>query len=333
MKKFFAMLLCIGGFWTAVSLADQKVLEEIVVRVNYDIITKSDYEKSKQQLREELGRQYFGPELERQYALREKNVLRDLIDQLLLVQKAKENGVSVDTELVKYLDRLREENHLSTLEELERMAAQQGANFEDFKNTIRNNFYTQAVIRREVGSHIQITQEEINKYYDANKKEFERPAEVRFREILLSTEGKNEGQIKDLEKKSADLVARARKGEDFAELAKKNSDGPTAKEGGEQDFIERKLLIKEIADVLFAMSRNQVSDPIHTKFGFKIVKLEEKHDAGIQPVERVSDQISGALYMQKLAPALRDFLTRARQQSYLEVKPGYEDSGATVEAK
>lgn len=292
MKTFLSILFCIAGFWTFSSFAEQKVLEEIVARINDEIITKSDYEKSKQQLREELGHQYFGPELERQLAIREKNVLRDLIDQLLLVQKAKEIGVSVDTELVKYLDRIREENHLNTLDDLERMAAQQGASFEDFKNTIRNNLYVQAAIRREVGSRVQITQEEINKYYEAHKKEFERPAEVRFREILLSTEGKDETQVKALEKKAADLAARARKGEDFGEMAKKISDGPTAKDGGEQDFIERNQLIKEIADVLFSMNRNQVSDPIRTRFGFKIVKLEEKHEAGIQPVEKVRDRKS-----------------------------------------
>lgn len=307
--------------------AEQKVLEEIVARVNDDIITRSDFEKSKQQLRQELGQQFFGADLEREFAVREKNVLRDLIDQLLLIQKAKELGISVDTELVRTLDRYRDENHLKTLDDLEREVTQQGINYEDFKSNIRNSLFTQAVIRQEVGRRIQITQEEINKYYEAHKKEFERPEEVRFREILISTEGKEDAQVKEAAKKAADLVVRARKGEDFADLAKKFSDGPTAKDGGEQDFIQRNLLLKEIADVVFAMKRNQVSDPILTKFGYKIIKLEDKHEPGIPTVDKVNDQISNVLYMQQLAPGLREYLGQLRQESFLEVKSGYVDTG------
>ncbi|MGB7622452.1 MAG: peptidylprolyl isomerase [Terriglobia bacterium] len=329
MRKFWVIASGLFFALGIVSLGEQKVLEEIVARVNDDIITRSDFEKSKQQLRQELGQQYFGADLEREVAVREKNVLRDLIDQLLLIQKAKEVGISVDTELVKTLDRYRDENHLKTLDDLEREVTRQGVNYEDFKNNIRNGLFTQAVIRQEVGRRIQITQEEINKYYEAHKKELERPEEVRFREILISTEGKDESQIKEAAKKAADLATRAKKGEDFADLARKNSDGPTAKDGGEQDFIQRNLLLKEIADVVFSLKRNQVSDPILTKFGYKIIKLEDKHDSGIPPVDKVNDQISNALYMQQLAPQLRDYLGQLRQESYLEIKPGYVDSGAT----
>jgi peptidyl-prolyl cis-trans isomerase SurA len=328
MKKLWRVLIAVSLLAGTVAFAEQKVLEEIVARVNDDIITKSDYERSKQQSRQELSQQYVGPELEHQVALREKNLLRDLIDQLLLIQRAKDAGISVDNELVKSLDRIREENHLTTLDELERMASQQGVNYEDFKNNMKNSLYTQAVIRQEVGRKIQITQEGINKYYEAHKKEMERPAEVKFREILISTEGKDAAQVAEAKKKAQDLVARARKGDDFAELAKKNSDGPTAKDGGEQDYIQRSQLLKEIADVVFDLKRNQVSDLIETKFGFKILLLEDKHDAGIPPVEKISDQISNALYMQQLAPAMRDYLTQARQESYVEIKPGYVDSGA-----
>lgn len=335
MKKYWAMLSLVTFFIAGTLAAQQKVVEEIVARVNDDIVTRSDYDKNRQQLRQDLGQQYFGAELERQLALKEKNVLRDLIDQLLLIQRAKEVGVNVDTDLVKYLDRLREENHLKTLDDLERMATQQGVNYEDFKNNIKNNLYTQIVIRQEVGRRVQITQEAISKFYEEHKQDFERPAEVRFREILISTEGKDPEQVKEAEKKAADLAARARKGEDFAELARKNSDGPTAKEGGVQDYIQRSQLIKEIADVLFKMKRNEISDPILTKFGYKVLKLEEKHEAGLQPVEKVSDQISNALYMQRLTPVLREYLTQAREQAFVEIKPGFEDTGAAplVEAK
>jgi len=306
----------------------QRVVEEIVARVNDDIITRTDFDRSLKQLRQELSQEYSGTELDQQFALKEKNVLRDLIDQLLLIQKAKDNGVSVESDLIKQLDDIRQKNNLKTLDDLEQMASQQGVNFEDFKSTIRNQLYTQAVIRHDVGRNMQITQEEIKKYYDAHKKEFERPEEVRFREILISTEGKDDAQTQEAAKKAADLVVRARKNENFADLAKKYSDGPTASDGGEQDYIARNLLLKEIADVAFKMKRNEVSDPILTKFGYKIIKLEDRHEAGLQPVERVADAITNVLYMQALGPALRDYLAQAREEAFVDVKPGYQDTGA-----
>lgn len=311
-----------------VSLGAQQTVEEIVARVNDDIVTRSDFDRSTKQLRQELSQDYSGAELERQYALKEKNVLRDLIDQLLLIQRAKDAGISVENDLIKELDDIRQKNNLKTLDDLEQMAAQQGVNFEDFKSNLRNQLYTQSVIRQEVGRNLQVTQEEISKYYQAHKKDFERPEEVRFREILISTEGKTEAEKQEAAKKANDIAARARKGENFSDLAKKNSDGPTAKDGGEQDYIQRNLLLKEIADVAFSLKRNEVSEPISTKFGYKIIKLEDRHEAGLQPVERVTDQITNTLYMQAMGPALRDFLTRAREEAFVEIKPGYQDSGA-----
>ncbi len=328
MRKFLAVFFGVLFLVPIPLLAEQKVLEQIVARVNDDIITMSDYERSKQQLRQDLSQDYFGAELEKQVAIQEKNILRNLIDQLLLIQKAKDAGISVDNELVKTLDSIREKNHLKTLDDLEQAVMQQGMNYEDFKNNIRNSLYTQAVIRQEVGRRIQVTQDEINKYYADHKKDFERPAEVKFREILISTENKDDAQVKEAEKKAQDIDARAKKGDDFAELAKKNSDGPTAKDGGEQDYIQRNQLLKEIADVAFALNRNQVSDPVKTKFGYMIIKLEDKHEAGLLPVERVNGQISDALYMEKLTPTLREYLTDARKSAFVEIKPGYLDTGA-----
>ncbi|MDD5542569.1 MAG: peptidylprolyl isomerase [Acidobacteriia bacterium] len=326
MKKHYLFFL-VFPFLT-ISLAAQQTVEEIVARVNDDIITRSDFDRSAKQLRQELGQDFSGADLERQYALKEKNVLRDLIDQLLLIQRAKDAGISVENDLIKQLDDIRQKNNLKTLDDLEQMAAQQGVNFEDFKNNLRNQLFTQAVIRQEVGRNVQVTQDEINKYYQTHKNEFERPEEVRFREILISTEGKSDTEKQEAAKKAADVAARARKGENFSDLAKKYSDGPTAKDGGEQDYIQRHLLLKEIADVAFSLKRNEVSEPISTKFGYKIIKLEDRHESGLQPVERVTDQISNILYMQAMGPALRDFLTRAREDAFVEIKPGYQDSGA-----
>jgi len=121
---------------------------------------------------------------------RQKNTLRDLVDQSLLVQRAKDMGVSVEPELIKRLDAIRTENKLASMEELEKAVSGQGMNWEDFKSNIRSTLQTQRVISSEVGSHITISDEEVTKYYEAHKTEFVRPEQVALREIVVSTEGK-----------------------------------------------------------------------------------------------------------------------------------------------
>src|SRR5260221_2554558 len=200
------------------------IVETIVARVNNDIVTLSELNHRRDQMRQELGQRVRGMELQSQIAEQEKALLRDLIDNLLLVQKGKEIGTNVDTEFVKYQDKLRRDMGLATMEDLEKAVTAQGMIFEDWKSNVKNEMIKRQVIGREVGSTIKISQDEIKKFYDENKSKLERPEMVFLREILISTEGKEGPALAEAEKKAEDALARARKGENFAELAQKVSE-------------------------------------------------------------------------------------------------------------
>src|SRR5712664_1875039 len=135
-----------------------KTVEEIIARVNNEIITRSEFERARQTAEEEAKTECqnrCNPEqLQADIEGRQKNTLRELIDQSLLVQRAKDMGVSVEPELIKRLDAIRTDNKLPSMEALEEAVKGQGMNFEDFKNNIRNTLLTQRVISSEVGSHI-----------------------------------------------------------------------------------------------------------------------------------------------------------------------------------
>src|SRR5580700_748340 len=168
------------------------VTEEIIARVNNDIITMSDYQKADQQLREEVAHdcQSCPPDkVQAQYKDQQKDLLRGLIDQSLLVQRAKDMGISVETDLVKKLDQVRAQNNIATIDDLEKEVEKSGLAWEDYKTQIRNNLLTQEVIRKEVGQRINIGNDEVKKYYDAHQNEFTRPEQVVLSEIFLSTEG------------------------------------------------------------------------------------------------------------------------------------------------
>jgi peptidyl-prolyl cis-trans isomerase SurA len=316
-------------------VAADTVIEEIIARVNNQIITRTEYQRSKEQLKQE-SQQQDPANADKSYAEREKDVLRDLIDQQLLLEKGKDLGITADTELIKKLDEMRKEMKLESMDDLEKAAQSQGISFEDFKLNLRNQIITQQVIGREVGQKMTIPKEEIQKFYDEHKSEMEQPEQIRLSEILVSTDKKGDADSTDetqrltaAEAKAKALLEQIRKGSSFEEVAKKSSDGPTAAQGGDLGGFKRGALAKELEDKTFAMKAGEVSDIIRTKQGFVILKVTEHHNAGVPPLNEIEGRIQDAIYMRKLQPALRAYLQKLREEAYIFTKPGYVDTGAS----
>ena len=311
------------------------VVEEIIARVNNEVITRSDYQKAEEQLREEVAHDCQGCATDKLYEVfkeQQKDLLRGLIDQSLMVQRAKDMGISVESDVIKRLDDVRKQNGLASLEDLEKAVEGSGLAWEDYKTSIRNGLLTQEVVRREVGSHITIPNDEVKKYYEAHPQEFTRPEQVVLSEILLSTEGKSPEEIAAVQKKAEDLRNRVIRGDDFNEIAKRYSEGSTAKDGGELGTFKKGEMAPQLEEVVFKMDKGQITDVIQTKPGFEILKVDNHYLAGLQPMDKVENEIMNRLYMEKMQPQMRDYLATLREESYVMVKPGYTDSAAVAGA-
>ena len=340
MKKLLLPLLLSVASLPAILRADT-VVEEIIARVNNQIITRSEYLREREQLKQEVQQQ-DAANADKIYADREKDVLRGLIDQQLMLQKGQDLGISADTDLIKRLDEIRKQMNLDNMEDLEKAAQAQGVSFEDFKQNMKNQIITQKVIGQEVGSHIQITKEEEQAFYDAHKNELKQPDSIRLSEILIAppkpaAEGKTAAaeeddpqQLAAAEAKAKELLEQIRKGASFEELAKKNSNGPSASQGGDLGEFKRGTLSKELEDVTFAMKPGDVSDVIRTKQGYVILKVTQHTPAGTPPLKDIEPRVQEAVYMQKLEPALRAYLTKLREDAFIQVKQGYTDTGASA---
>jgi len=358
------MLLMVIGMSLMPAFAAGQVVEEIVARVNSQIITHSEFLRSKDQLKDDV-RQQDPSNADKLFSEREKDILRDLIDQQLLLEKGKDLGITGDTDLVKRLDQMRKDMKLETMEELEKAATSQGISYEDFKQNMRNQIITQKVIGEEVGSHLSITTDEQQKFYDQHKAEMEQPESIRLSEILIASQkpadkpskpaengtgGPNDAasdsaksQAADeaakqaeetaaltaAEAKANDLLKQIRAGASFEDVAKKNSAGPSAAQGGDLGVFKRGTLAKELEDRTFAMKAGEVTDVIRTKQGYVILKVTGHQVAGIPPLKEVEPKIQDALYYEKLQPALRAYLTKLREEAYIDIKEGYADSGAS----
>jgi peptidyl-prolyl cis-trans isomerase SurA len=319
----------------AAAQAKATVVEDIVARVNNQIITMSDYQKSATDLVGEIQQDCQGcarDKLMDELKDRQKDLLRDLIDQQLLIERAKDMDINVETDMIKRLDEVRKQNNLASMEDLQKAVESQGIAWEDYKTQLRNHLLTQEVIRHEVGSRMDIGTDEVKQYYEAHKQEFNRPEQVSLSEIFLSTENKSPEEISAVRTKADDLHNRLVKGDDFSQLAKKYSEGSTAQDGGELGVFEHGQLAPQLEDVVFKLNKGQMTDVIQTKTGFDILKVADHYQAGLQPLEKVDGEITNKLYMQKMDPALRKYLGELREESYVMVKPGYTDSAAVTGA-
>ena len=313
----------------AVAAAEVKVIEQIVAKVNGDIITRGELERSRQTLEAEL-RQQKVPEAKMQELLKEReaDALKDQIDQLLLVQKAKELNISVDAEITRELADIQLQNKITDPDKFHQWVQEQaGMPFEDMKQQMKNRALTQRVIRQEVGGRITIPKSELLKYYEEHKSELVRQEQVFLREILISSVGKTPEQVAAAEKRAKDILARARKGEKFPELARDTSDAESAKNFGEIGWFKKGDLNPSL-QFLFKEKKGFITDVIKTDNGFVIFKLEERHEAGLAPFEEVENEITEKLYIPRMQPKVRDFLTKLRETAFLEIRAGYVDSGA-----
>ncbi|HVP56232.1 MAG TPA: peptidylprolyl isomerase [Candidatus Eisenbacteria bacterium] len=317
--------------------SDATVVEEIIARINNSIISLSDLKRSQEQLAAEQTKQDPGIPADNQP--QQKDLLRDLIDSKLLAQKADELGISADTDVIKRLDELRKQMHAESMEDLEKAAQAQGVSFEDFKQNLKETILTQKVIQQEVGAHISVTQQEIQEFYNQHKAEMQRPEQVRLSEILISTQAAptKPGQP---ELSSDEIVAQAKakadaiydqlqKGAKFDELAKKDSNGPTSAVGGDLEYFKRGTLSKQLEEQVFALKPGQFTEPIRTNQGWVILEVTEHQSEGVPPLKEVEPMIQERIYMSKMQPALREYLTKLRENAYIDIKPGYIDTGAS----
>ena len=304
------------------------VAEDIIARVNDQIITKSDYDRALADLDQE-GRQH--QETMQEMSAAHKDLLRNLIDQQLWLSKGKELGVTGETELVKKLDEIRKQYNLESIDDLEKAAREQGVSFEDFKANIRNQIITQEVMRQEVGEHIQMTPGEVERYYEAHKQDYAQPESERLSEILISTGtgADDPAKVAAAKAKADDIEARLHAGGDFAQLARSFSDGPTASEGGDLGQYKRGQLGKLLEDQTFGLKSGQYTDPILTRQGYIILKVVQHMAGGPRPFKDVTQDVEEAYYMSRMEPAIRDYLSKMRDEDFIYIKPGYTDSAAT----
>lgn len=325
--------MCLAGLALATvcfAADDYTVVDQIVAKVNGDIVSQDELQRFTRELSQELKAQgAAGAQFQDEYNKHEKDILRDRIDELLLIQKGKELNINVDSEISKYMANVQRQSGITDTDKFHDYIRQQsGMSYEDFLSETKNQFLTRQVISEEVGRHVNITDKEIADYYNAHKNDFIRDEKVYLSEILISTEGKDAAAVAAAEKKAKQVAEDASKGQRFSELARDNSDATTAKDGGVLAGYKKGDLSKQFEDVVWNLPKGDVTQPIRIATGFEILKVDEHTKAGLEPLAEAKPEIENILYGPKIQPKVREYLTELRKQAFLQIKPGFVDTGA-----
>ena len=308
--------------------ADVVILEEIIVKVNGDIILRSEYERALEQNRREVLADAALTDAEREQRLndREKVVLRDMIDQRLLVQKGEELGINVEAQVLRQRDEIMRRNNIDTTDDFEAWVLERtGEPAEDLMDRMRENFLSQGVLGQEVSRRVIVTREEIEQFYDQYKDKYVRSEGVRLSQIFFAL-----GEEAESKRKQAEEVhGRVRRGEPFAEMARRFSEDEATKElGGDIGIYRRGMLRTEIEAAVFGQRQGFITEILEVPNGLLILRVDQNFREGLAELEEVQEEIRAELSAPRFEPEIRKYLDELRMESYIEIRPGYADVGA-----
>ena len=313
-----------------------EVIEQVLVKVNGDIITKTDLERRQiVALRERSKNPVDAAALKNDAELKKAlvevtgDILVNAIDEILLVQLGKEKGYTLkDEQFQEWLTRLRKDQGLEDDQRFQAALKQEGFTVDDLRKNVERSFLVSRVQQDEIGSKLTITEEEARQYYLAHKDEFAEAATVTLREIMIeipvATQGGKAGvnvaAADDAEKKVEAVRAQLARGDDFGKVAAEVSDSPSKANGG----LIGPLPLSDLSDALRkqveSMKPGDITQPLRTQRGFQLLKLETLKPAATQPFEAVRDLVAERVHDARQEAEVRKFLSRVRSQALIEWK-------------
>ena len=336
MKNLISAAVCSAVLLGLLVPVRAEIIEQVLVKVNGDIITKTELEtKQIAALRQRMNQDVDQDDLKNDERLRKllaevtPQILVEAVDELLMVQLAKERGYRLrDEQFKEWLSALRREQNLEDDERFQAALKQEGMSIDELRRNVERSFMISQVQRDEVGSKLTITEEEARQYYRSRTQEFTEPANVTLREILIEVPattqqgqtGVNVAQDDEAREKAAAVRARVLAGEDFGKVASEVSAAPSKANGGLIGPINVTELSEALQDRIREMKPGQVTEPLRTARGYQILKLETLKEASVQPFENVRDLVAERVHGERQRQEIRKFLARMRSQAIIEWK-------------
>jgi peptidyl-prolyl cis-trans isomerase SurA len=312
--------------------ARAEIIEQILVKVNGEVFTKTDLENRQvARLREVQGQKFDlksdpnNQELRKMLDQLTPEILVDAVDEMLVVQRGKELGYTLgDTQFQGVIDNIKTQNKLETEEQFQAALKQEGLTMADLRKNLERQMIMQRVQQNEVVNKVAMTEDEARAYYDSHLTEFTTPASVTLREIVISPTAEAKGvsvAADEAARARADAVrARAAGGEEFEKLAADVSDSASRANGGLIGPIKLDDLSADLRKMIEAMKIGEVSQPLRTTRGYQILKLETSSARQTLAFDQAREQIAAHVIDDKRKREFFKYLDKLRAQAILDWK-------------
>jgi peptidyl-prolyl cis-trans isomerase SurA len=318
----------------------RQIIEQVLVKVNGDIVTKTDFETRQvavlRQRPELANANENSEELRKAVAEVTPQLILEAVDELLLVQRGREMGLALgDQQFNQILENIKKQNNLDDEERFQAALKQEGLTMAELRRNLERQMFVSQVQQRDVAEKISVTEDEARTYYEAHRNEFTTPAEITLREIFVevptSERGINAAQDDEAKAKAEAARKRALAGEPFAKLAAELSDSGSKANGGLIGPISRDELAPALQKQIDSMRVGDVTEPIRTPRGYQILKLETRTESKTRTFDEARDDISQKVGDEKLRGERLKYLERLRQQATItwrndELKKAYEQA-------
>jgi len=328
----FKRLMLVVLVLAAVATPRGEIIEQILVKVNGDIFTKSDLEQRQiaalRQKGQAIDLKSDPNNVQLRRALDEitPQIMVDAIDEMVVVQRGKELGYTLsDTQFKSVVDNIRKENKIETDEQFQAALKSENLSMADLRRNLERSMIYQRVQQNEVLAKIGVTDDEAKKYYDAHLKEFTTAPTVTLREILVAVPGDpkvmNVAADEAAKAKAEDIRRRVSSGgENFEKLAGEISDSPSKANGGLIGQLSVNDLSPDLRKLVDSMKAGEVSEPVRTSRGYQLLKLEAITATNTMTLEQAREQISEHVFTEKRKAEFQKYLQKLRAQAIIEWK-------------
>lgn len=312
-------LLFLGFLVLLSSSAPAKVIEQLIAVIDGEPYTLSNlgvYAKAK------LGREFPTGDLNKINAA-DREVLEQFITEKLLEAEVRESGIKITGEEVdQYITQIKQRNRLSD-DDLKKVLSREGQTVESYRASVKTELEKSEIINRQVRKKVNITNEDVERYYKLNANKYRSEDRVRLRHILFPlAERAAPDQVQAATDKAMELYEQIAAGKDFGELAREFSQGAGRADGGDIGWVNRGTLVSGIEEMAFEKLKvGQVSTPFRTGMGVHLVKLEERQTGAVLPLSAVASKIKDELYAKALEERFARWLkTDLRRKHRVDVK-------------
>jgi peptidyl-prolyl cis-trans isomerase C len=256
----------------------------------------------------------------------EKIIIEELLDQMVKAEKI----VVTDEDVTNQLREVASQQQPSlSLEDFKALIEAHGQSLDQVKQQIRKGLGYQKLMQAQFADRMNVTEDDARKYYSENKKAFETPKQVRASHILIKPDttdtGADTNEAKAKAKaKAEDLRRQIKSGAAFAELAKANSSCPSSAKGGDLGFFGKGQMVPAFEKAAFELNVGQVSDIVETQFGYHIIKVTDRKDAGVTTFEQAKDDLIASLKATKQSKLAKEYIGSLKAKAKIVYPPGKE---------